>query len=229
MASQWNYVQNGQTLGPIPEDQLKSWLTAGTLKWDDLVWREGMTGWIAAKACPELMPPQSAQPAPIQPSANPYAAPRAAVHGTPMGDPAAAGITPAIVNLLRQTKPWVRLLAVLGFIGTGFLFLASFGMLALGASAGQGLPAGFGIGLMLVYMLMAGIQLPAVLFLNRYASRIGKLVNSNAPEDLESALAAQKSFWRYVGILTLIMLCIYALVIVIMIVVGVAGLSGRFR
>jgi len=64
-----------------------------------------------------------------------------------------------------------------------------------------------------------------VIFLNRYASRIGNLVNSNHPGDLEEALAAQKSFWRYLGILTLAMICLYALFVVIVIIVGVAGIS----
>lgn len=83
--------------------------------------------------------------------------------------------------------------------------------------------------MMMGYMVMAGIQLPAVIFLNRYASRIGALVNSGAPGDLEAAISAQKSFWRYLGILTLIVLCLYILAILGMIVVSVVGLSGRFK
>ncbi len=216
MASPWNYLQNGQTLGPIPEEQLKAMLVAGTLKGDDLVWREGMTGWMAAKQCPELA--TGTLPAPVS---NPYAASG--------GSAASAETSLAVVNLLRQTKPWVRLLAVLGFIGIAFMLLASVSMLALGSFAGNNLPAGFGIAMMVGYIVIAGIQLPAAIFLNRYASRIGALVNSNAPGDLEAAISAQKSFWRYLGILTLIMLCLYVLVIVGMIVVGIAGASGRLR
>jgi len=233
MASQWNYVQNGQSLGPVPEEQLKAMLASGALKWDDLVWRDGMAGWLAAKQIPELAAIPA--PAPIQLSrpepaaANPYAAPRAEVQGARMGGASPAEVAPSIVELLRQTKPWVRLLAVLGFIGIGLMVLASFAMLALGSSMGGGLPAGFGIGMMLAYLLMAGVQLPAVIFLNRYASRISSLVGSNAPGDLESALSAQKSFWRYIGILTLILLCIYALIFVVMIIAGVAGFAGRMR
>ncbi len=231
MATQWNYILNGQTLGPVPEDQLKGMLAAGTLKADDLVWREGMTGWLAIKQVPELMSPnfQAFNPAPGVAANNPYAAPKAELHGAVMGNPASTGISPTVVELLRQTKPWARLLAVLGFIGIGFLLLGSFAMLALGSSLGQGLPAGFGIGMMVAYMFMAGIQLPAVIFLNRYASRIGTLVNSNTSEDLERALAAQKSFWRYLGILTLIILCIYVLIILLAIIGGVVGMSGLFK
>jgi len=216
MASPWNYLQNGQTLGPIPEEQLKAMLVAGTLKGDDLVWREGMTGWTAAKQCPELA--TFSLPAP---ASNPY--------GASVGSAASAETSLAVVNLLRQTKPWVRLLAVLGFIGIAFMLLASVSMLALGSFAGNNLPAGLGIAMMLGYLVVAGIQLPAVIFLNRYASRIGALVNSNAPADLEAAISAQKSFWRYLGILILIMLCLNILVLLIAVLVGIAGMGGRLR
>ncbi len=224
MASQWNYIQNGQTLGPVPEEQLKALLASGALRGDDLVWREGLTGWVAAKQCPELIAHPISGAA-----ANPYAAPRAQLDGAAMGSASPSEISPTVVGLLRQTKPWVRLLAVLGFIGIGFMLLASVSMLALGSTLGSGLPAGFGIAMMVGYMVMAGIQLPAVIFLNRYASRIGALVNSGAPGDLEAAISAQKSFWRYLGILTLIVLCLYILAILGMIVVSVVGLSGRFK
>ncbi|MDP2877579.1 MAG: DUF4339 domain-containing protein [Holophaga sp.] len=237
MASQWNYVQNGQSLGPVPEEHLKAMLASGALKWDDLVWRDGMSGWLAAKQIPELAavpaPIASPRPEPVAPApyaaANPYAAPQAEVYGARMSGASQGQVSPSIVALLRQTKPWVRLLAVLGFIGIGLMLVGSFAMLALGSSFGKGLPAGFGFGMMLAYMLMAGIQLPAVLFLNRYASRIASLVNSNSPSDLEEALSAQKSFWRYIGILTLILLCIYALIFVVMIIAGVAGFAGKMR
>jgi hypothetical protein len=84
------------------------------------------------------------------------------------------------------------------------------------------MPLGAGVGIMLVYLVMAGFQLPAALFLNRYASRIGTLVDSGSPEDLQQALAAQKSFWRYVGILTLVFICLYVVVIVVAIFAATA-------
>jgi hypothetical protein len=46
--------------------------------------------------------------------------------------PAPQAITPAMIECLRQTKPWVRFLSVLGFIFTGLIVLAGIA-LALGA------------------------------------------------------------------------------------------------
>lgn len=239
MASQWNYLQNGQPLGPVEEEALKAMLASGALGWDVLVWSEGMATWVAAGQIPGLRTPlpapMSPTPGPIlldrpeaKPSANPYATPRATVQGLPEGRRDSSEVMPPMVEALRQTKPWVRFLAVLGFIGTGFMVLGALAMLSLGSLRGNSaLPASFGIGMMVAYLVMAGIQLPAVIFLNRYASRIGNLLDSHAPGDLTEALVAQKSFWRYMGILMITVLCFYVLAIVVAIGVGVASMAGR--
>jgi GYF domain 2 len=237
MANQWNYAQNGQSLGPIPEEQLKAMLLAGRLSWADLVWCDGMAAWTPAGQVQALAPAPRApqlpaieldEPAAIRtPPLNPSAPPQADFRDFRSGATSQAAVPFEVVEALRQTKPWARLLAVLGFIGIGFMVLASVAMLAFESSMKLGLPRGFGVGMMAVYLFIAGIQLPAALFLNRYASRIGDLLDSQSPSDLQEALVAQKSFWRYIGILTLIVMCIYILIFVFA-VVG-AGLVRRMH
>jgi len=236
MANQWNYIQDGQSLGPIPEEELKARLAAGSLSWETLVWCDDLTAWTPARlvqalasAQRELQPPRIEldESAGRIPPAKPFPPPQAARQYVPPGATFQAAVPSEVVETLRQTKPWARLLAVLGFIGIGFMVLASLAMLAFESSMRIGLPRGFGVGMMVVYLFMAGIQLPAALFLNRYASRIGDLLGSQAPSDLQEALVAQKSFWRYIGILTLIVMCIYILIIVFA-VVG-AGLMRRMH
>ncbi len=41
----WYYLDNGQRRGPITDDELKRRVGNGTLRLDDLVWREGMAEW----------------------------------------------------------------------------------------------------------------------------------------------------------------------------------------
>jgi hypothetical protein len=52
--------------------------------------------------------------------------------------------------------------------------------------------------------------LPGI-FLFRYASAIKALKSDPSSPALEDALRYQKTFWRYLGILTIIMLCIFML------------------
>lgn len=234
MTKSWHYAQHGQTVGPIPEAQLKGLLASGQLGPDDHVWSEGMPGWAPARQVPDLIPPPAPfAPVPPPPSAiaaplgNPYAPPQAAPR---LG--ASEGRTGAVpdeaVELLRKTKPWARFLGVLGAIMTGFMILGALVFILLGESLARGLPVAARAGMGLVYLVMAGLQLPPVIFLNRYASRIGRLLQTGDPEDLVEALRAQKSFWRYVGIFTLVLLCFYALILVLGIGFGAMAATRRF-
>jgi len=109
--------------------------------------------------------------------------------------------TDVMVESLSATKPWVRLVSVLLFIGAGLGLLASLiSMLAAGPAPG-GSPA----------MLIGGIQMVACLlylapawYLSRYASALGCFLRDGAVSDLEAALDHQKSFWKFVGVLTLV-------------------------
>ena len=50
--------------------------------------------------------------------------------------------------------------------------------------------------------------MPAI-YLKRYASRITDLINLNRADMLEAALEAQKSFWKFVGIVAAITIALY--------------------
>jgi len=65
---EWYYTQNGQRLGPIKSDRLKALATSGGLGSDDLVWKQGMDGWVKAsqiKGLLPLTPPASNAPPPL--------------------------------------------------------------------------------------------------------------------------------------------------------------------
>jgi hypothetical protein len=55
-ADEWYYTQNGQRLGPITVDSLKTLATSGSLGPDDLVWKQGMSGWVVASQIKGLLP-----------------------------------------------------------------------------------------------------------------------------------------------------------------------------
>jgi hypothetical protein len=133
-------------------------------------------------------------------------------------------VPPAVVELLRQTKPWVTFLAIMGFIGAGLIGLAGLAVMAFGAAMGpKGLPWPFG----LVYILLAVFDIFPSLFLFRYGASIRRLLEGGGVDALTDAIARQKSFWRLVGITTVVILGIYGLVIVGGIVVGVIAAASR--
>jgi hypothetical protein len=52
---------------------------------------------------------------------------------------------------------------------------------------------------------------PPAVHLWRYAASIQQLQTGSGQQALESALRNQKSFWKYVGILSCVMMALYAL------------------
>ncbi len=111
---------------------------------------------------------------------------------------------------LAQTKPWVRFLSVLGFIGSAGMVVVVVGMMAFRRG-----PFGPGLIEMIVMVLMFVLFyfIPSFLLWN-YASRIGEFLKASNPLTFSAAIAAQKSFWKYLGILTLVIMCFYAVMLV---------------
>ena len=114
-------------------------------------------------------------------------------------------VTPGMINALRSTKPWTMLLAVLGFIAIGFMVLAGLGM-ALFSSIIPGF-RGHGAMIGLMYIVMSVLYFFPALFLVKYSTAVERFLRTGMAVDMEAALAYQKSFWKFVGILSLIGIC----------------------
>src|SRR5205085_3586480 len=57
--AEWYYAQSGQRQGPVTADQVRQLQADGTLKPADLVWKNGLAGWVALSTVPELKPAAS--------------------------------------------------------------------------------------------------------------------------------------------------------------------------
>lgn len=252
--------RDGQELGSFEAAQIQEGLKNGTLLPSDWGWREGMSGWQelaeisapAAVAAPQartiasptavaapqprtISSPLSApvkKPASPKPeSLNPYAAPAPA-----STQPAISGfvVPPDVMKELTGTKPWVRFLSVLMWIGCSvfLLFIVAnlvFGLVggsALIKSGAAGAGVAFMIGTTVGYGLLALLIVYPTLKLSKYASKIGRLAESRSFTDLAAALAEQRRFWKFYGILTLIYLGFAALFVILMVAgVGIGSLS----
>ncbi len=121
---------------------------------------------------------------------------------------------------LAQTKPWVRFLSVLGFLGSA----SAFAFVLLGAVIGGGAPGTMELILMVPICLLFYF-IPSLL-LWKYAGRIGVFLRGSSPASFSAAITAQMSFWRYVGILALIIVIIYGMIFIWVILLDV-GLIKR--
>jgi hypothetical protein len=129
---------------------------------------------------------------------------------------APAGLTLAS-EPLRRTQPWVRFIAIMGFIGAGFMVLVGLTAGVAGAATGRIET----LGLMVVYPIMAVVYVFPSLFLLRYADRIKSFVASGQEQDLAGALDAQRSFWKFAGVLTIVSIVFGILFSVFAVLAGV--------
>ena len=164
---------------------------------------------------------------------DPYTTPAANPQGMPTHAEAGT-VSAAVVEHLAATKPWVRFISVLTFIGAGFMLIAAAGMGMMGVVGGMGGMPGnrannpftgaMGFGLAALYVAMAIVYIFPGVKLWKYASSIAMLIQTGRNEDLVDALNQQRSFWKFVGVFLIAIMVLY--IIAIIAIVAVAGITA---
>jgi len=120
--------------------------------------------------------------------------------------------------ILRETSKWAKFLSIVGFIFCGILLVIGIFAASLFATMstqyGSPMPAQMG-GLMTgFYIFYAVIYFFPCLFLFRFSTRTQVALRSNDQLQLSTALGSLKSYFKFFGILTIIILslCILAIV-----------------
>ena len=55
MATEWYYLKNGEKVGPISSTELKNLAVKQEIMPSDLIWKEGLEKWVAAKSVDNLI------------------------------------------------------------------------------------------------------------------------------------------------------------------------------
>ncbi len=146
-------------------------------------------------------------------SDNPYAAP------TATSEPFVEGgehFTSTMVEHLMATRPWVRFLAVLGFVGSAFMGLAAIMIVVSSAFRPVSLgPSALPIDLVAVlYLILAAVYVVISVQLERYASAIVRAEKGGGTPAVEDALLRQRIFWKTAGIVAMVCLALGGLAFV---------------
>lgn len=157
--------------------------------------------------CPTCGAPITIEaPRPSVPPTSSYAAPRPYVPPTSnsrSGTLPGRGVSPRILDIMSRTKGWVRFIAVMLFINFGlsiFNIIMSFNAPRRVYSDSQGVSQVVSIFVILLLQLYPAVKL------NSYATRIGALLQSASAGDLDAALNEHRGFWRYVGIIAIVLI-----------------------
>ena len=160
--------------------------------------------------------------------ANPYSTPAANLYGNASGTGTDA-VSPGTIAALVGTKPWVRFISVMLWIGIGFMII---GALAIGGLMAAGLSGASKAGplggyemviIAVMYGVMAFLYIYPAVKLWAFANRIGSLNSTRAVADLDAALNEQRRFWKFFGIMMIVMICLYGVFIIGMVGFGASA------
>lgn len=133
---------------------------------------------------------------------------------------AQTAVAPLVAEHLRGTRPWVKFCSIAGYVTSGFLVLiALFTLRGLIGSPQLLKPilfSGF-------YVILALLFIIPSRSLSRYEKSITHLNISHQIEDLEQALADQRTFWKHTAIMIILLLIIYLLSIAFSAIVLLSG------
>jgi len=69
------------------------------------------------------------------------------------------------------------------------------------------------------YLICAGLYVFPAIFLFRAAGGVVQVKRGQVVAGMEKTLGNQKSFWKFIGIVTVVMLCLYPFIVVVAILI----------
>lgn len=124
-------------------------------------------------------------------------------------------------EFLKETAKWTKFLAILGFVGIGLMVLGSLVLLFAPSSlmSNGDFPFGGKIFMMLLYLAFAVLYYFPISYLYQFSENTKKAIENNDNNAIRDAFEFLKSHYKFMGILTIILLSFYA----IMIFIGLIG------
>lgn len=120
-------------------------------------------------------------------------------------------------EFLKETAKWTKFLAILGFVGIGLMVLGSLVMLFAPSSlmSNGDFPFGGKIFMMLLYLAFAVLYYFPISYLYQFSEKTKKAIENNDNNAIRDAFEFLKSHYKFMGILTIILLSFYAIIIFI--------------
>jgi len=126
---------------------------------------------------------------------------------------------------LLETAKWAKFLSIIGFIGIGVMILLGIFMgafMGFMLSASEELAAmstGMSAIMSIFYIAIVAVYIYPILKLYHFADQTKKALSENSSDGISLALESQKSMYKFMGIMTIIIMGLYVLLIL-------AGLTG---
>lgn len=133
-------------------------------------------------------------------------------------------VSDEVKNYLIETAKWGKFLAIIGYIGIGLLLLVAAVVMVMGSTSklfpGMGMNMG---ALGLIYVAITGLYFFPVYYLHQFSVKIRQGLTTQDHQSIATGFQNMKSLFKFMGISTIVILSIYALIFVIAMVAGLAS------
>jgi hypothetical protein len=132
-------------------------------------------------------------------------------------------LTGEIKNYLLETAKWGKFLAIVGYIGIGLMLVIAIGIMAVGSGTSQMFPGMMGMNMGffgVIYIAIAAVYFFPVYYLHKFSLKIAEGVSGQNPQNITIGFQNLKSLFKFMGIFTIVIMSIYALVFMFAIVGG---------
>jgi hypothetical protein len=142
-------------------------------------------------------------------------------------------VSTEIKDYLHTTAKWGKFLAVVGFVITGMIVVASLSIGLLFGTMGSmmipGMPDSglLGVGLGLLYALLAVVYFFPAWYLFQFSTKMMVAVRNDDQEFFTIGFKNMKSLFRFLGIATLVLLSLYPIMIICVLIFGAAMAGGQ--
>jgi hypothetical protein len=132
-------------------------------------------------------------------------------------------INPEMLPILDEMRKWTMFIAIIGFVGIGFLVIMAFSIGTIMEMSQQDMPFP-GYTFTIIYLLLAVLYFFPVLYLYKFSVNLKKSLEDSSSDILLAAFAHLKAHYKFIGILCIIMLTFY----VVAFIVGIFGGAMMF-
>lgn len=119
------------------------------------------------------------------------------------------------LDLLSASK-WCKFLAIVGFIGVGFMILGSLGMFYASAAFNGSTQI---MVMAFIYLVLGLIFIFPTMNLLRYANHTTKCFGNGSQQDLELAVSNLSGFFKFMGVYIIVMIGVYLLAILAAVII----------
>jgi hypothetical protein len=117
---------------------------------------------------------------------------------------------------LLETTRWTKFLSIIGFIFIGLMLIVALAMFTMGSyvSSFAGLGSYFGVGMGMAYLVIIALYIFPVLSLLRFSTNMKAGIQTSNAELITEGFRHQKNLFKFMGIMTIVVISLYLIMIV---------------